>query len=176
MPDLYVITITDYDPFGKDYMVYTVHNKCEEDPEIQYDDGLKFYYFNSTGAKGGSLEVKELLLYLQNSTEENAVNEKLKKIHHCVNKVKLRPEVREAYMRFDEIIECERADAKEEASIEVKIEVILQILEECGEVSGELREFIRRQKNMEMLDEMLKIAIETRNIKQFKERLGISIN
>lgn len=176
LPDLYVITITDYDPFGKDYMVYTVRNKCEEDPDVQYNDGLKFYYFNSTGTKGGSLEIKELLLYLQNSTEENAVNEELKKIHHYVNKVKLRPEVREAYMRFDEIIECERADAKEEANIEIKTKVILQILEEYGEVSRELREFINNQKDAGILDKMLKTAIETRNINQFAEKIGMLIN
>ena len=69
MPDLYVITITDYDPFGKDYMVYTVHNKCEEEPELEYNDGLKFYYFNSKGSKGGSSEIRELLLYLKESKE-----------------------------------------------------------------------------------------------------------
>ena len=51
MPNLYVITITDYDPFGKDYMVYTVHNKCEEEPDLEYDDGLKFYYFKTYNLK-----------------------------------------------------------------------------------------------------------------------------
>lgn len=33
LPNLYVISITDYDVFGYDYMMYTVHNRCEEVPE-----------------------------------------------------------------------------------------------------------------------------------------------
>jgi len=33
LPDLYVIMITSYDPFGYDYMMYTVHNQCKEVPK-----------------------------------------------------------------------------------------------------------------------------------------------
>lgn len=169
MPDLYVITITDYDPFGKDYMVYTVHNKCEEYPELEYDDGLKFYYFNTTGTKGGNTEIRELLLYLKDSKEKNAVNEDLKKIHQYVNKIKLRPEVREEYMRFDEIIEWERADAK----TETKAEIILQILENYGEISESLKEEIMKQKDDKILDRMIKTAVKVKNIEKFEEEFAL---
>ena len=169
MPDLYVITITDYDPFGKDYMVYNVHNKCEEYPELEYDDGLKFYYFNTTGTKGGNTEIRELLLYLKDSKEKNAVNEDLKKIHQYVNKIKLRPEVREEYMRFDEIIEWERADAK----TETKAEIILQILENYGEISESLKEEIMKQKDDKILDRMIKTAVKVKNIEKFEEEFAL---
>lgn len=169
MPDLYVITITDYDPFGKDYMVYTVHNKCEEDPDLEYDDGLKFYYFNTTGTKGGNTEIRELLLYLKDSKEKNAVNENLKKIHQYVNKIKLRPEVREEYMRFDEIIEWERADAK----TETKAEIILQILENYGEIPESLKERVMKQKDDEILDKMIRTAVKVKNIEQFDKEFAL---
>ena len=169
MPDLYVITITDYDPFGKDYMVYTVHNKCEEDPDLEYDDGLKFYYFNTTGTKGGNTEIRELLLYLKDSKEKNAVNENLKKIHQYVNKIKLRPEVREEYMRFDEIIEWERADAK----TETKAEIILQILENYGEIPESLKERVMKQKDDEILDKMIRTAVKVKNIEQFEKKFAL---
>lgn len=169
MPDLYVITITDYDPFGKDYMVYTVHNKCEEYPELEYNDGLKFYYFNTTGTKGGNTEIRELLLYLKDSKEKNAVNENLKKIHQYVNKIKLRPEVREEYMRFDEIIEWERADAK----TETKAEIILQILENYGEIPESLKERVMKQKDDEILDKMIRTAVKVKNIEQFEKEFAL---
>ncbi len=51
LPNLYVITIMNYDPFGADYMMYTVCNKCEEVPELPYEDGLRFVYFNTKGTK-----------------------------------------------------------------------------------------------------------------------------
>ena len=40
LPNLFVIMITDYDPFGYDYMMYTVHNKCEEILQLEYEDGI----------------------------------------------------------------------------------------------------------------------------------------
>ena len=45
LPDLYVLTILDKDPFGYDYMAYSIRNKCEEIEELEYGDGLRFYYF-----------------------------------------------------------------------------------------------------------------------------------
>jgi len=54
LPDLYVIMITPYDPFGYDYMMYTVHNKCNEVPELEYPDGLTYIYFYTGGKKGGN--------------------------------------------------------------------------------------------------------------------------
>lgn len=38
MPDLFIICITNYDPFGFDQMVYTIKNTCEEEPELVYND------------------------------------------------------------------------------------------------------------------------------------------
>ena len=57
LPNLYVITLLNYDPFGYDYMMYTVKNKCEEVPDLQYGDGLQFIYFNTKGTKGGAMKL-----------------------------------------------------------------------------------------------------------------------
>ncbi len=54
LPNLYVLTITNYDPFGYDYMMYRIRNRCEEVPQLQYDDGLEFIYFYTGGQKGGN--------------------------------------------------------------------------------------------------------------------------
>ena len=51
LPDLYMIMITTFDPFGEDSMVYTFENTCKEFPLLEYRDGLKFIYFNTTGKK-----------------------------------------------------------------------------------------------------------------------------
>ena len=44
IPDLYVITITNFDIFGKNSMVYHFHNQCIEYPELSYHDGLHHSY------------------------------------------------------------------------------------------------------------------------------------
>ena len=64
LSNLFVLTITNYDPFGYNYMMYTIHNQCEEVPELEYEDGLNFIYFNTKGTKGGTSAIKNLLNYI----------------------------------------------------------------------------------------------------------------
>lgn len=45
LPNLYVITILPYDPFGQGLMVYQFRNMCRELPELDYPDGLQYIYF-----------------------------------------------------------------------------------------------------------------------------------
>lgn len=104
LPNLFVVTILNYDLFGKGYMKYCVHNHCEEVPDALYDDGLTFLYFNTKGTKGGNEVIHAILNYLQDSRKENVVNEETRKLHAMVEWVKKKPEVRLAYMRFDEIL------------------------------------------------------------------------
>lgn len=163
LPNLYVITILDYDPFGYDYMVYHVNNKFEEIPEVKYDDGLQFLYFYTKGKKGGNEAIKSLLNYCRESTEENVVNADISKIHDYVKWVKIQPEVRNEYMRFDDIIYYQRLDSV--------MDCVLDVLAEYGEVPEELQRKIRKQSNMDLMKEWLKIAVRAGSIEEFKEAI-----
>lgn len=116
LPNLYVITITNYDPFETDYMMYTFRNQCIEVPNLPYEDGLRFIYFNTTGTKGGNREIRNLLDYIQNSKENNVTDETTRELHEYVRRVRVQPEVKQEYMKFDEIIAYERRDAAQEAA------------------------------------------------------------
>ena len=98
IPKLYVITITNYDIFGEDYMMYTFRNRCEEVPNLEYEDGLQFIYFYTKGQKGGSQAIKNMLTYFQNSDSKNAVDDATKMIDRYVRKVKSLPEVEAGYI------------------------------------------------------------------------------
>lgn len=116
LPNLYVLTITPYDPFHYGYMVYTVQNRCREVPELSYDDGIQFLYFNPVGTKGGSPKIQDMLRYFQDSREENATNDVLREIHHYVEKVKRDPEKEGEYMTLGEYIDMHaKEDAREMA-------------------------------------------------------------
>lgn len=92
LPKLYILTFTDYDPFGYDYMMYTVQNQCLEILELDYDDGLQFLYFYPDGKKGGNVEIKALLQYMQNSIDSNVKDETTREIHQYVKQVKIEQE------------------------------------------------------------------------------------
>ena len=140
IPNLYVITITNYDIFGRDYMMYTVRNRCEEIPDMEYDDGLQFIYFNTKGQKGGSQAIKNMLKYIQNSDSKNAVDDATRKIDYYVRKVKNLPEVEAGYMTLgdwiDSIVDSVKEDTAKEITNKVKeenIKVVVEILKELHE-------------------------------------------
>ena len=98
-----VIMIMPYDPFGRDRMVYTIRNMCEEEPEMPYDDGARTLFLYTKGTKGeASRELRELLHYMEHTTEKNARNESLQGIHQMVQTVKQDEEVSLEYMKIFE--------------------------------------------------------------------------
>lgn len=167
LPNLYIITILPYDPFGENYMMYQIINQCLEVPGLEYKDGLRYIYFNTTGKKGGSPAIRELLQYFQNSTETNARSERLQRIHEHVKKVKVLPEVREEFMRLDDIIYYEREEADQNRAVQD----ILELLEDCGEVSEELKNKIKVQTDKETLRRWHKLAARAESLEEFKTKM-----
>lgn len=167
LPNLYIITILPYDPFGENYMMYQIINQCLEVPGLEYKDGLRYIYFNTTGKKGGSPAIRELLQYFQNSTETNARSERLQRIHEHVKKVKVLPEVREEFMRLDDIIYYEREEADQNRAVQD----ILELLEDCGEVSEELKNKIKVQTDKETLRRWHKLAARAESLEEFEAKM-----
>ena len=148
LPNLFVIMITNYDPFGYDYMLYTVINMCEEVPELKYEDGLCYLYFNTSGTNGGNEALKSFLSYIQNSTPVNVKDDATKRIHQYVSVVKESPEERKKYMLWEEKIFYERRDAKDEERLRMikkkleKNKSVEQIAEEIEITVEEVVEYI----------------------------------
>ncbi len=103
LKNVIVIMITPFDPFELNRMVYTIRNKCEEAPDMQYDDGASTLFLYTEGTEGNpSLELRQLLQYMKHTTRENAQNEVLQNIHKMVEVVKQDQEVSLAYMKIFE--------------------------------------------------------------------------
>ena len=177
IPNLYVITITNFDPFGYDYMMYTVKNSCVEIPDLSYEDGLQFVYFNTKGRKGGSKAIQSMLTYMQDSNEEHAVDEATREVHSYVSRIKSMEEVREGYMTFGDLIDMEREEAANKAAKEATdkatrktgTEFILELLEEYGEVSESVRSKIEAETDIETLKRWHKLAARVDSIEEFQK-------
>lgn len=169
LPNLYILSILNFDPFGKDHMVYTIRNRCEEVPELEYDDGLRFYYFYTGGTKGGNCQLRAMLTYMQDSREENAVDEATREVHDYVNRVKVRPEVRDAYMTLEEYIFYERKDE----AIDTRVEAILELLEEYGEVPEKVRQRLGETRDIDTLKKWHKLAAKVCSVAEFEEKAGL---
>ena len=100
LKNVFIILITPYDPLAGQRMVYTILNMCEEMPSLPYEDGARTIFLYTKGTEGNpSPELRELLYYMENTTEENAVNDSVKRIHRMVNQVKHDKEVSLNYMK-----------------------------------------------------------------------------
>lgn len=51
MKNVTLIMISNYDPFGRDRMMYTFRNTCEEEPDLEYDDGVRTIFCIPTARK-----------------------------------------------------------------------------------------------------------------------------
>ena len=175
LPNLYIITILPYDPFGEDYMMYQFYNQCEEVPGLAYGDGLRYIYFNTKGKKGGSPSIQEMLQYFQESTEMNAKGENLQRIHDHVKKVKILPEVREEFMRLNDIIYYEREEAAKEASKKADrnraVQDILELLKEYGEPSENLQSRLEKETDNALLKKWLKLAAKSETLEDFEKKM-----
>ena len=123
LPDLYMIIITNYDPFEAGKLIYSFENVCREAPEIMYNDGLKFIYFNAAAPKNDvKSNIHQLLSYLNNSKIENVTNRSIAQLHSYVNDVKKTAEVRQRYMTIGNWLDRERAEERAEGREEGRAE------------------------------------------------------
>lgn len=83
-----------------DRVLYTIKNRCLEKPEMEYDDGVETIVLYTKGTKRTiSEELRQFLNYMENTNQNNAVNEDLKDIQKMVDVVKRDGEVSLQYMK-----------------------------------------------------------------------------
>ena len=99
-------------------MVYTFQKRCIEAPEVMYNGGVTILYFNTTGTKGGSEELKNFLEYLEKSEPEKAVTSATQELQGYVEQIKHDAEIGGNYMTFGDLLDKITAEVAEEAAAE----------------------------------------------------------
>ena len=100
LKQVYVIFICNYDLFGYDRVWYTIKNRCLEEPEMDYEDGAVTIVLYTRGTKGKiSEELRQCWNYMENTDQNNEVNDELKSIQRMVDAVKRDGEVSLRYMK-----------------------------------------------------------------------------
>lgn len=147
-----------------------------EEPEMPYEDGARTIFLYTEGTKGNPpKELKELLYYIEYTTESNAKNADLAELHRMVHTVKSDAEVMIAYMKLMEdervLLERGREEGKAEGLAEGKAESILELLEDLGTISDELRERISLETDLATLKMWHKAAAKAESLEAFQKTL-----
>ena len=115
LPKVFIIVILPYDPFGKDRMVYTIRNGCEEDPSVPYNDGARKIFLYTKGKEGNpSQKLTDMLKYIEKTTNKNVVNQDIASVQQLVERVKRKKEVSISYMKSWEIEKMIRKESYDE--------------------------------------------------------------
>lgn len=182
LKDVVVIMIMPYDPFGQDRMVYTVKNKCVEEPGMVYEDGASTLFLYTKGTKGvPDNALKQLLHYMEDSTYENAVNEELREIHRMVEHVKRDPEVggmriqlvEDVVKLSEEVAILSDEKSKMISEIERMSEEKARISEEKVKISEENARM--SEENARMSEEKVRMSEENMRISRENARMADEI-
>ena len=116
--------ITTFDPFGYDHILYTVRNTYIEVPELPYDDGAATFFFYTKGKEGKCAdEIRELLHFMENTQDANAVSSRMRQILDMVSKLKHDERMKVAYVKSFERDELIRQEGREEGREQVREEM-----------------------------------------------------
>ena len=145
--------IMPFDLFGKGRYQYTIKAFCEEDKEVQMQDGATRIFLNTHGKNQEEVrpELIEFLNYVENTNElqeEMFRSEKVTKIQKAVGQIKSNEEIGVKYMqKWEEIAEA-RAEGREEYTLELiqkkqaKGKTIAQIADELEMTEEELQRIL----------------------------------
>ena len=181
LKNVIIIMIMPYDPFQLDRMVYTIQNRCIEEPDMPYDDGATTLFLYTKGTKGNpSMELQQLLHYMEHTQDSYATNEDLKKIQQMVDIVKQDEEVSLEYMKIFEREEMlinqgrklEQENTKK-AEQRTKATDILELLQEYGTVPEWLKQKIMTEQSIPRLREWHKASAKVESIEEFLEKTHI---
>lgn len=178
LPDVYVIFICDFDPFGQSKYCYTFANQCLELPTLNQMDGSRSIFLSTKGKnrEDVSESIVKFLEYVEadlSESEKNFEDDFVKKLQKSVQNVKKSREMEERYMHFELLIKEEREEARAEGRTEGKAESIIELLSEFGAVSSELHEKIMMETNPETLTKWLKLAAKSDSVEEFLEKANI---
>ena len=123
LPELVIIFILPYDPFGENAMYYEAGTILKTHPQKEYDDGIRRIYLYTEGelpenASPEDIKLKNLLKYIGNSIKENVTDDETGLLDEIVADTKSREDVGIRYMKSweweKEIREEERINTEKE--------------------------------------------------------------
>ena len=184
LPEVYVIFICDFDPFGKKKYRYTFTKQCEEEPGAQLQEGCKSIFLSTRGENDREVpgELVSFLNFVKadlSESETDFEDDFVEKLQNTIRRIKSNREMEERFMIFEEMLRDERAEGKAEGIAEGKaegkmeavLEMLLELMNDLGEIPDELRNRITSEKDLETLKKWLRLAARSESLDEFLEKM-----
>lgn len=103
LKESYVIFICTFDPFGKDFLSYTVDQRFSEDLECKYNDKTHKVFYNLTASVLKKAEQSELIKFLNYFKTQNTYDDFTNRVQTAVLRAKYNIAWRKDYMMLDNL-------------------------------------------------------------------------
>ena len=184
LPEVYVIFICDFDPFGKKKYRYTFTKQCEEEPGAQLQEGCKSIFLSTRGENDREVpgELVSFLNFVKadlSESETDFEDDFVEKLQNTIRRIKSNREMEKRFMIFEEMLRDERAEGKAEGIAEGKaegkteavLEMLLELMNDLGEIPDELRNRITSEKDLETLKKWLRLAARSESLDEFLKKM-----
>ena len=180
LPEVYVIFICDFDPFGKKKYRYTFTKQCEEEPGAQLQEGCKSIFLSTRGENDREVpgELVSFLNFVKadlSESETDFEDDFVEKLQNTIRRIKSNREMEERFMIFEEMLRDERAEGKAEGIAEGKteavLEMLLELMNDLGEIPDELRNRITSEKDLETLKKWHRLAARSESLVEFLKKM-----
>ena len=184
LPEVYVIFICDFDPFGKKKYRYTFTKQCEEEPGAQLQEGCKSIFLSTRGENDREVpgELVSFLNFVKadlSESETDFEDDFVEKLQNTIRRIKSNREMEERFMIFEEMLRDERAEGKAEGKAEgiaegkteAVLEMLLELINDLGEIPDELRNRIASEKDLETLKKWHRLAARSESLDEFLEKM-----
>ena len=176
LPEVYVIFICDFDPFGKKKYRYTFTKQCEEEPGAQLQEGCKSIFLSTRGENDREVpgELVSFLNFVKadlSESETDFEDDFVEKLQNTIRRIKSNREMEERFMIFEEMLRDERAEGKAEGKTEAVLELLLELMNDLGEIPDELRNRIASEKDLETLKKWHRLAARSESLDEFLKKM-----
>lgn len=192
LPEVYVIFICDFDPFGKRQYCYRFENRSVEDAKLSLGDGSHTIFLSTRGENPGEVPASlvNFLKFVRSDREESERESGdvfVRRLQDSIRRIKASREMGERYMTFEELLKDERkagfAEGRELGMLEGEqkgeqrgelmgiMQSVMVLLESKGALSNALKEHIQSEKDAVRLRSMLKLAAEAGTVEEFEEAI-----
>ena len=188
LPEVYVIFICDFDPFGKKKYRYTFTKQCEEEPGAQLQEECKSIFLSTRGENDREVpgELVSFLNFVKadlSESETDFEDDFVEKLQNTIRRIKSNREMEERFMIFEEMLRDERAEGKAEGIAEGKaegiaegkteavLEMLLELMNDLGEIPDELRNRIASEKDLETLKKWHRLAARSESLDEFLKKM-----
>ena len=181
LPNVYLIFICDFDPFGERKFCYRFENQCVENGVLSLKDGNYTIFLSTKGLDASEIspELYRFLKFLSmdlKASEHPSGDPFITQLQEAIQTVKKNRNMEGRYMLFELLLKDEHDAGLQEGMLEQAAHQVLDFLNDLDPVPQELTDRIMEEKNLDILKRWVKLSARVSNIQEFEDKMDIIVS